>query len=82
MSTQPLQLSEEQPPVFPELIGGLNRTPKMSFNSDQVHKLRRKSNGYTGYMVIPMVDGHFDVNDVALLPDVLKNLIRKAPEKE
>lgn len=69
-------------PIDSELIGKINKTPKMPFNSDQVRGLRRQTSGYTGYVLIPMVRGNFSLDDVHLIPDVLNLILREAPEKE
>jgi hypothetical protein len=77
--------SDKHLPIDSKLIGKINKTPKVPFNSDQVRGLRRKGNGVTGYMVIPLIDGDFNVEDVVTLPDVynaLNSLIRKASEKK
>jgi hypothetical protein len=87
MSALPVPQPEDNDklPIDSKLIGKINKTPKTSFNSEQVRGLRKKSNGVTGYMVIPLIDGDFDLDDVATLPDVYKalnSLIHKAPVKE
>jgi hypothetical protein len=73
--------SDKHLPIDSKLIGKINKTPKVPFNSEQVRGLRRQTSGYTGYVLIPMRQGDFSLEDVHLIPDVL-NLIREVPEKE
>lgn len=49
--------NDKQLPIDSKMIGDINRTPPMSFNSDQVRQLRRKVRGYTGYLLIEVCGG-------------------------